>query len=59
MTVRNLALSPQTWDLQIVNGNLALVSDATAIVQVAICDPSRPFAPIARVAARRRMGKSC
>ena len=35
MTVRNLALSPQTWDLQIVNGNLALVSDATAIVQAA------------------------
>lgn len=32
---------------------------AMRVYGVAICDPSRPFAPIARVAARRRMGKSC
>ena len=31
MTVRNLALSAQTWDLQIVAGNLALTSDSAAI----------------------------
>ena len=35
MTVRNLALSSQTWDLQLVNGNLALASDSAAIVQAA------------------------
>ena len=37
MTVRNLALSAQTWDLQIVAGNLALTSDSAAIVQAANC----------------------
>jgi hypothetical protein len=35
MTVRNLALSSQTWDVPIVNGNLGLVSDNAAIVQAA------------------------
>ena len=35
MTVRNLAISPITGDLALVNGNLALVSDNAGIVQAA------------------------